>query len=114
MQQALDGLEGISIVADDKLIIGRGESEAEVRRDHYKNLKLSKAKIKLHMTEISYIGHMLTQDGVKSDPEKVAEFPHQQPSRFLGFTNFLTKFRPNLAAANDPLRRLQQKDAEFE
>ena len=39
-QQALDGLEGISIVADDILIIGPGETEAEVRRDHDKNLEM--------------------------------------------------------------------------
>ncbi|RLJ22814.1 hypothetical protein DJ031_00215, partial [bacterium endosymbiont of Escarpia laminata] len=37
LQQALEGLEGISTVADDILIVGRGQTEAEARRDHDSN-----------------------------------------------------------------------------
>ena len=64
LQLALDGLDGIFIVADDILIIGRGETDEEARRDHdgnldrllqrarEQNLKLNKAKMRLHLTEI--------------------------------------------------------------
>ena len=38
LQLALDGLDGIFIVADDILIIGRGETDEEARRDHDENL----------------------------------------------------------------------------
>ena len=34
--------------------------------------------------------------------------------RLLGFTNYLAKFLPNLSAISEPLRRLIQKDADFE
>ena len=34
--------------------------------------------------------------------------------RLLGFTNYLAKFLPNMSAISEPLRRLIQKDVEFE
>ena len=106
-------------MADDILIIGRGETEAEARRDHDKNLerllqhareqnlKLYKAKMRLHMAEINNLGHVLTPEGVKMDPEKVADIKKiptptntERVCRFLRFTNYLTKFMPNLAAVS--------------
>ena len=78
----LDGLDGIFIVVEDILIIGRGETDEEARRDHDKNLdrllqrarkqnlKLNKAKMRFHLTEIKYIGHVLSIEGVKADHEK--------------------------------------------
>ena len=85
LQLALDGLDGIFIVADDILIIGRGETDEEARRDHdenlarllqrarEQNLKLNKAKMRLHLTEIKYIGHVMSPEGVKAVPEKMIE-----------------------------------------
>jgi len=133
LQQALEGLDGISTVADDILIVGRGKTEAEARQDHDRNfvnllqrahsqnLKLNKAKMRLHMKEIAYIGHVLSPEGVKADPDKVADIKSmptptdaEEVRRFLGFTNYLAKFLPNLSAVSEPLRRLVQKDTEFE
>ena len=73
LQEALelDGLDGISTVADDILIVGRGQTEAEVRiyhdrnfanllrRARSENLKLNKAKMRRHMNELKYIRHIL-------------------------------------------------------
>ena len=135
LQEALEGLEGISTVADDILIVGRGQTEAEAHIDHGRNfanllrrarsqnLKLNKAKMGLHMHELKYIGHVLSPEGVKADPDKVkvsdiknmpTPTDGEQVRRLLGFTNYLAKFLPNLSAISEPLRRLIQKDAEFE
>ena len=133
LQEALEGPEGISTVADDILIVGRGETEAEARLDHDRNfanllrrarsqnLKLNKAKMRLHMHELKYIGHVLSPEGVKADRDKVSDIKNmptptdgEQVRRLLGFTNYLAKFLPNLSATSEPLRRLIQKDAEFE
>ena len=38
LQLALEGLDGIFNLADDILIIGRGETDEEARRDHDENL----------------------------------------------------------------------------
>ena len=35
-----------------------------------KNIKLNKDKIKLRLEEVKYMGHVLTRDGLKVDPEK--------------------------------------------
>ena len=129
----LDGLDGIFIVVEDILIIGRGETDEEARRDHDKNLdrllqrarkqnlKLNKAKMRFHLTEIKYIGHVLSIEGVKADHEKVSDISSMDTPtdrdevwKFLGFTNYLAKFLPNLSTISEPLRRIIQKDVEFQ
>ena len=35
------------------------------------NLKLNPKKLKLRLSEVPFIGHLLTSTGVKPDPEKV-------------------------------------------
>ena len=133
LQLALDGLDGIFFVADDILIIGRGETDEEARRDHdenlarllqrarEQNLKLNEAKMRLHLTEIKYIGHDLSPEGVKAVPEKVSDSSSMatptdsdQVRRFLGFTSYLAKFLPNLSTISEPLRCIIQKDVEFQ
>ena len=81
LQLALERLDGIFSLADDILIIGRGETDEEARRDHDenldrllqrargKNLQLNKAQMRLHLTEIKYTGHVLSPEGVIADPE---------------------------------------------
>ena len=111
---------GISTVADDILIVGRSQIEAEARNGHDRNfanllrrarsqnLKLNKAKTRLHMNELKYIGHVLSPGGVKADPDKVSDIKNmptptdaEQVRRLLGFTNYLAKFFPNLSAISE-------------
>lgn len=132
LTNALENLTGVTVVADDILIYGCGDTQAEARRDHDRNLiellerarninlKLNKAKCRFNMTELQYIGHVLTPQGVKPDPEKVNVIKSmKQPKdaeevrRFLGYTNYLAKFIPNLSSVAEPLRKLIHKDADF-
>ena len=64
-----------------------------------------------------YIGHLLTPDGLKPDPNKVKailEMPtpaeKQSLQRLLGMITYLAKFLPNLSDVTEPLRRLLDKD----
>ena len=41
-------------------------------------LKLNKKKCRFHMTELPYIGHIITSEGVKPDPKKVCA-PWKRP-----------------------------------
>ena len=103
-----------------QLIIGRGDTEAEARRDHDKkldrllqrareqSLKVNNAKMRLHMAEINNIGHVVTPEGVKMDPEKIADNKKiptptdiERVRRFLRFTHNHIKFMPNLAAGTE-------------
>ena len=92
-----------------------------LQRAREQNLKLNKAKMRHHLTEIKYIGHVLSPEGVKADPEKVSDISSlatptdsDQVRRFLGFTNYLAKFLPNLSTISEPLRRIILKDVEFQ
>ena len=83
LHMVLDGLDGIEVIADDILVYGVGESPEEARGDHDRNLialldrlrqkgvKINRDKMKLHLSEIKYMGHILTAEGVKPDPAKV-------------------------------------------
>ena len=90
------------------------------------NLKLNPKKLKLRLSEVPVIGHLLTSTGVNPDPEKVRvvqEMPvpdgrtsaekAKAVQRFLGFVNYLAKFVPHLADECEPLRRLTDKDADW-
>uniref|UniRef100_A0A0K8RDY6 Putative gypsy nogag n=1 Tax=Ixodes ricinus TaxID=34613 RepID=A0A0K8RDY6_IXORI len=83
LQSALDGLRGVLCVADDILVYGIGETDAEARSDHDKKLesllqrcqkigvRLYRDKTELHRSSTTFLGHLLTKDGLCVDPEKV-------------------------------------------
>ena len=127
--EVLEGLHGVEVIADDILVYGCGKTQEEAVKDHDANLiellkraqkvnlKLNKKKLKLKMTEVSYMGHLLTSTGLKPDPEKIkAVTEMKRPSNvketqcFLGFVNYLAKFAPHLSDVSEPLRRLTDKD----
>ena len=83
LDQAIEGLAGMRTVADDILITGEGDTMEDAVQDHDRELiallerfrgkgvKLNREKFKLKMTEIPYVGHVITRDGVKPDPSKI-------------------------------------------
>ena len=82
--EALQGVPGLAIVADDLLVCGYRDTMQDAIQNHnhnltklldrccQKNLKLNRKKVQLCKMEVPYIGHLLTAGGVKSDPSKVA------------------------------------------
>ena len=119
-------MKGTAIIADDLLVFGEGDDIESTTKDHdenlknalqrarERNLKLNKEKVKLRMTEVPYIGHLLTSEGIKPDPKKVDAVqeipqPTDVPSvkRFLGMVKYLSKFLPNLSTITEPLRQLE-------
>ncbi len=83
VNQALGGLNGIVNIADDILVYGVGETKEDATKDHDTKLvnllnrcrdsgiALNPDKQKLRLAEVEFMGHILTGDGVKIDPEKV-------------------------------------------
>ena len=91
-----------------------------LERARERNLTLNKDKVRLRLTEVPYIGHLLTADGLKPDPKKVeAILMMPKPTdvksvkRFLGMANYLSKFLPHLSTVTEPLRRLEDKHVEW-
>ena len=83
MNEALEGLDGIAICADDIIIYGCGEDQESAEKDHdekfrklldrclEKNLKLNRSKINFKKKEVKFLGHIVTNQGLKPDPEKI-------------------------------------------
>lgn len=85
-----------------------------------KNLKLNKNKGSLKQHEVSFIGHILTPQGLKRESHKVkAIFDMPDPTaaqsqlRFLGMMNYLAKFLPRLSEETEVLRRLTETYAQW-
>ena len=133
LNEALEGLSGISTVADDIIIWGVGDNDEEARTDHdrklvallnrceEKGIVLNRDKFRLRLTEVSYVGHLITSEGLKVDPKKV-EAIQKMPrptdrsgvKRIMGMLNYLQKFAPNLSKVDAPLRELLKQDVPFQ
>ena len=130
--QAIEGLPGVRSIIDDILIFGEGDTDEEAIIDHDKkfrslmercrerNLKLNKDKLKLKLREVKFIGHLITNQGLKPDPEKIrAVMEMPKPTdvsgvrRIIGFVTYLSKFLPKLSDICEPLRKLTLKESEF-
>ena len=132
IDEIIQGLPGVKAIADDILVYGCGETEEEYMQDHNANLerllkkaqevnlKINKHKLKLCLSEVSYMGHRLTSDGIKSDPAKVqaiidmpAPETKQQVQTLIGCVNYLSRYMPRLATVCEPIRQLTEKEAVF-
>ena len=73
--------------------------------------------MKLKMSKVDFMGHCLTNKGLKPDPAKVeviTKMPRPQDvegiQRLNGFVNYLAKFHPKLSEVMEPIPNLTQKD----
>ena len=121
MDQMLDGLKfkKCLVYIDDIVIFGKTFQET---LDNFKEvleriasygLKLKPKKCKLFRTEVEYLGRIVSQDGIKADPNKVKavqEWPRPQTVKdvrsFLGFASYYREFQPNFAGKTAPLQAL--------
>ena len=77
LSQQFGDLPGVETDIDDILVWGRNMEEhdkrlqAVLKRCENIHLTLNKEKCKFAVTEVTYIGHKLTSQGVHADPEKV-------------------------------------------
>ena len=115
-------MEGVKVIVDD-LIWGKDDEEHDARlkqvltRAREVNLKFNAKKCKIKQEEVPYVGHVLSKDGLKPDPEKIRAAKEMKlPANanvlktFLGFIQYLGKFMPNMATESAPLRELSEKN----
>lgn len=84
------------------------------------NLTLNKDKCLFNQSEIQYIGHVISKNGVRPDPTKIEAILKMPPptdkkgvERLLGTVNYLAKFVPNMSVINEPIRSLLRSDVLF-
>ncbi|UYV66468.1 K02A2.6-like [Cordylochernes scorpioides] len=83
LHEVIEGLEGVEVIADDILVFGKGNTTEDAIRDHNikleqllkrareRNLKFNKDKIRLCSNHVNYMGHILSDEGLRPDPGKV-------------------------------------------
>ena len=85
------------------------------------NLKLKASKCQLFQTEVHFLGHIVSRQGIAADPEKirtVANWPRPRNLRevrsFLGLSGYYRKFVAGYADIAKPLHMLTNKEQSFE
>ena len=122
MSRILEGLEGVVCQIDDILVFGKDQDQHDarlmvvLRRIQSAGVTLNKDKCKFSMSQVSFLGHIIDETGIRADPEKTAAIQNIEPPRtipelrcFLGMVNQLGKFSPNLAQITQPLCELLKK-----
>ena len=119
-QRRMDSLlEGVLCVMDDILIFGKTKQEHDVRLQAVRK-RLSSAGVTLNSKKcefcknnITFLGHVINQQGIAADPNKTAAIVQMETPksvtelhRFLSMVNQLGKFSPNIAEFSQPLREL--------
>ena len=119
MSKLLEGLEGVVCHMDDVLVVGRDQKQHHVRLTKVfepieaAELTLNAAKCKFSRTSVKFLGHCISKEGVRADPDKTAAICRMEPPRstgdlrrFMGMVNQMGKFSPNIAEIGKPLCEL--------
>ena len=84
------------------------------------NLKLNKKKLRLPLSQITYMGQLFTYEGLRPDPIKIkamASMPRSDDKkavkRLFSYVNYLSRFLSKLSELTEPLQKLTAKDAIF-
>ncbi|XP_064461755.1 uncharacterized protein K02A2.6-like [Ornithodoros turicata] len=130
-QQAMDmilrGLDGVVWYLDDIIVHGTNDDELTQRlknvfaRFQEYGVKLNKRKCLFGVPSVNILGHVVSKDGIKPDPQKIqAIVDAPQPKNvdelksFLGTCNFVRKFVPGYAMLAEPLHNLTKKSVPWE
>lgn len=128
LNTVLTGLQGIKcfVYLDDVIIFARNFREHNEKlievferfRDH--NLKLQPEKCQFLMTEITYLGHRCSDQGIRPDErltKVILEYPRPrnvvQVQSFLGLANYYRKFIEGFARIAAPINSLLKGGVKF-
>ncbi|GFQ98938.1 retrovirus-related Pol polyprotein from transposon 17.6 [Trichonephila clavata] len=128
METVLNGLtpEACLVYLDDIIIVGKSFEEhlSNLRRVFEKlkeaKLKLNPSKCNLFRHEVNYLGHIISADGVRTDPQKVSAVKdwrrpknvHELRS-FLGLCTYYRRFVKGFSSIARPLHRLTENKQKF-
>lgn len=128
MNRILVGLNGIKsfVYLDDIIVIGT------TLKDHEQNIRQIFERIKKHglqlqptkceflRREVNYLGHVITEKGVKPDPKKiqcVVDYPTptnpKEVKSFLGLVGYYRKFIKDFSKKAKPLTNLLKQNQQF-
>ena len=126
MNKVLKGLKFVMTYLDNIIIFSENESQ------HLKHLetvfsclreaglKMKRSKCDFFKSEIHYLGHLISPEGISPLPNKLDCIQHmpvlknaKEIKQFLGLTGNYRKFVPRFADISRPLTTLTKKDKKF-
>ena len=128
MERVLEGLHWkiLLVYLDDIIIYGKtfGEEldriEAVFQRLRKAKLKLKPKKCHLFCKQVGFLGHVVSEEGVATDPEKI-EAVKAWPTptsvtevrSFVGLASYYRRFIKGFAVVARPLHKLMEKEERF-
>ena len=127
MNKVLKGLKFAMTYLDDIIIFSQDELqhlehlEIVFSRLWEAGLKMKHSKCDFFKSEIHYLGHLISPEGISPLPNKLDSIRHmpvlnstKEIKQFLGLTGYYRKFVPRFADISRPLTTLMKKDVKFE
>lgn len=118
---------GVEIYIDDIIIHGKTKQEHDERLSYVLEtakkfgVKFNYAKCNFGKTELKFMGHIISVNGIQADYNKSKAINEMQKptdkkgvQRLLGVINYLNKFIPNYSNKTAPLRELLRNNIHFE
>eukprot|EP00731_Ephydatia_muelleri_P012465 Em0006g1359a len=128
MDKVLSGLKWYSclVYIDDIVVVGDSFENhlynlvGVLKRLREAGLKVKPSKCSLCQREVQYLGHVVSTEGISTDPTKVEAICNwptptckQEIQRFLGLANYYRRFIKNFSSIAKPLQRLTEKNNMF-
>ncbi|KAL4083037.1 hypothetical protein QTP88_028367 [Uroleucon formosanum] len=128
MTNVMAGLIGIKclVYLDDIIIYGKNLNDHNKKlidvfeRLRIHNLKIEPDKCEFLKKECLFLGHIISEHGIKPDPNKIVSvmnFPApknvKQIKSFLGLSGYYRKFINNYSSIANPMTNLLRKDVKF-
>ena len=126
IQTVLAGIDGEENISDDIIVHGKDKKENDVRLERVikrlgeRGLTLNATKCQFSVEKLTFVGMVLSGNGISCAAEKVAAFTNaREPQNvsethsFLGLVNYYGRLIPDLATISEPLRRLTKAGTPF-
>jgi hypothetical protein len=116
--------KGVLVFLDDILVYSRTmEEHVDLLRRVFSlldqhQLKVKRSKCTFAQRQLGYLGHVISAEGVATDPKNIAAVQKWQPPvkevrGFLGLAGYYRKFMKNFGQISKPLTDLLKKDSVF-
>ena len=128
MERVLSGLQWqiCLVYLDDVIVFSRGVSqhisrlEEVLERIMAAGLRLKPKKCHLFQTRVGYLGHVVSGEGISTDPEKIKAVEDWKVPKdlhdvrsFLGLCSYYRRFIKDFSSIAKPLTQLTEKERDF-
>ena len=108
LYQATGDLKGILNIADEVLLYGVDESKEEAMKDHDRTLvtflewcqavgiRLNPKKMRLKLSQVRFMGHLVADTGVLPDPDKVSAIRNMHQLTFTVYIAYVENWTLSL------------------